>query len=90
MSHMGEYPALPTALDRLDPWTSRNAFGLPVSRASGPTDTDIADECDRLRRENAALRRQLHEIEEQRLELLRLAEARDGGKAHTDRKGDPR
>lgn len=88
MSHMGEYPAIPSALDRLDP-SSRNQWGLP-SRAAGPTDTDIADECDRLRRENAALRRQLHEIEEQRLELLRLAEARDGGKAHTDRKGDPR
>lgn len=43
MSHMGEFPAIPTALDRLDPNTSRNWIGLP-SRAAGPTATDIADE----------------------------------------------
>lgn len=64
----GEYPALPTAFDR-----------LTASRASGPTTTDTSDEADRLRRENAALRRHLAAIEEERLELIRLAEARDRG-----------
>lgn len=89
MSHMGEYPALPTALDRLDPWTSRNAFGLPVSRASGPTDTDIADECDRLRRENAALRRTIAALDERCRELTRAAEARDRGHIRaTDPRGE--
>ena len=83
----GEYPALPSAFDRLDP-TGGTAWG--ITRAAGPTTTDDSDEADRLRRENAALRRQLHELEEQRLDLLRLAEARDSGSPRTDRKGDPR
>jgi hypothetical protein len=61
----GEYPALPTAFDR-----------LTDSRASGPTTTDTSDEADRLRRENASLRRLNREIEEERLELIRLAEER--------------
>lgn len=72
----GEYPALPSAFDRLH------------SRAAGPTDADTSDEADRLRRENASLRRLLHEIEEERLDLLRLAEARDRGVVYTDPKGE--
>lgn len=73
----GEYPALPSAFDR-----------LTASRASGPTSADTSDEADRLRRENASLRRLLHEIEEERLDLLRLAEARDRGVVYTDPKGE--
>ena len=75
----------PTALDRLDP-SSRNQWGLP-SRAAGPTATDIADECDRLRRENAALRRTVAALDERCIELTRAAEARDRGAFTTN---DPR
>lgn len=85
MSHMGEYPAIPSALDRLDP-SSRNWIGLP-SRAAGPTDTDRDDRIAALERENAALRRLNAAIEEERLELLRLAEARDRGFPTIDPKG---
>ena len=76
----------PTALDRLDPNTSRNQWGLPT-RAAGPTDTDIADECDRLRRENAALRRTVAALDERCVQLTRAAEARDRGAFTTN---DPR
>lgn len=68
----GEYPALPSAFDRLH------------SHASGPTDADRDQELEQLRRENAALRRLNHEIEAERLELIRLAEARDRGPIRTD------
>ena len=74
----------PSALDRLDPGT-RNQWGL--SRAAGPTATDIADECDRLRRENAALRRTVAALDERCVQLTRAAEARDRGAITTN---DPR
>lgn len=77
----------PSALDRLDPGT-RNQWGLP-SRAAGPTATDIADECDRLRRENAALRRTVAALDERCIELTRAAEARDRGHIRaTDPRGE--
>lgn len=82
MSHMGEYPAIPSALDRLDP-SSRNQWGLP-SRAAGPTPADLDSENEQLRRENRELRRLLHEIDQERLDLIRLAEARDRGPVRTD------
>lgn len=75
----GEYPALPTAFDR-----------LTASRASGPTDTDTSDEADRLRRENAQLRRTVAALDQRLLELTRAAEGRDRGAVTTnDPRGNP-
>lgn len=69
--------------------TEPSAFDrLHHSRASGPTPSDIDTENEQLRRENRELRRLLHEIEEERLDLLRLAEARDRGVVYTDPKGE--
>lgn len=80
----GEFPALPTAFDRLDP-TYGTAWG--ISRASGPTHTDQADENAELRRENAALRRTVAALDQRLLELTRAAEGRDRGAVTTN---DPR
>lgn len=71
----GEYPALPSAFDRLH------------SRAAGPTDTDDSVEADRLRRENASLRRTVAALDQRLLELTRAAEGRDRGAVTTN---DPR
>lgn len=57
---------------------------LTTSHASGPTSADRDQELEQLRRENAALRRLNREIEEERIELIRLAEARDRGPIRTD------
>lgn len=81
---VGTVTEQPSALDRIDP-SSRNAWGF--TRAAGPTDTDRDDELAALRRENAALRRLNAAIEEERLSLIRLAEARDRGPITTN---DPR
>ncbi len=74
----GEYPALPTAFDR-----------LTASRASGPTDTDTSDEADRLRRENASLRRTIAALDQRLLELTRAAEGRDRGAVTTNDQRGP-
>lgn len=68
----GEYPALPSAFDRLH------------GRAAGPTTADRDTELEQLRRENAALRRLARELDDERCELRRLAEARDRGPIRTD------
>lgn len=75
----------PHVLPRLavDPVTEPSAFDR-LTRASGPTPTDRDDELEQLRRENAALRRLAAEIEEERIQLIRLAEARDRGPIRTD------
>lgn len=54
------------------------------SRASGPTPADRDTELEQLRRENAALRRLAQELDDERCELIRLAEARDRGPIRTD------
>lgn len=75
----------PSAFDRLDP--SRPAFpGWTgnYSRASGPTPSDIDTENEQLRRENRELRRLTQELDDERLDLIRLAEARDRGPIRTD------
>jgi len=66
----------PSAFDRLH-----------HSRAGGPTPADVESQNEQLRRENRELRRLLHEVEEERLDLLRLAETRDRGFLTTN---DPR
>lgn len=73
-----------SALDRLDP-SSRNEWGL--SRAAGPTSTDLADRLAQLERENAALRRTVAALDARCIELTRAAEARDRGAITTN---DPR
>lgn len=57
------------------------------SHAAGPTPADRDQELEQLRLENAALRRLNAAIEEERLDLIRLAERRDRGLLTTN---DPR